>query len=66
MRYEGKDLALKILDRDYERWIQYMDECIKDRSAFTKSFYAWKKIKGLKDKDAEDLAEIMATREGRK
>lgn len=58
--YEGKDLALKILDRDYDRWIQYMDECIKDRGAFTKSFYMWKQDNGFQEKDAEDLAEILA------
>ena len=57
--YEGKELALKMLNGDYDRWMRYIDECTYDRRAFTKSFHTWKQDQGSLDKDAADLAEIL-------
>ncbi len=59
MSYEGVELAKKILQRDYDRWIQYLDECVKDRAAFTISFFVWKGNKGMIDEDARALADIL-------
>ncbi len=57
--YGKKEIAKKILSRDYNRWIQYVDECVNDRASYTKSFHSWKEDNGLIEKDADDLAELL-------
>ena len=52
-RSTAKEIVSKILDRDYERWIQYTDENPGN------SFYIWKEGKGYTEKDAQDIAEIL-------
>ena len=56
---EAAKLIKKIFYRDYDRWIRYADECIKDKSSYTKSFYVWKECHNMYDEDAELLAEIF-------
>ena len=58
-KYSATELIKKILQRDYERWIQYIDEDDLLRSAFKRSFYIWKEEKGLIDEDAELIAELF-------
>ena len=58
-KFTAEAIAKKILARDYDRWVQYMDECVKDRKAFTKSFYVWKDDKGMIDEDARTLADVL-------
>ena len=55
----AKEVILKILHKDYERWIQYADECIPERKAYSKSFHCWKEDKGLIEEDAEILSTIF-------
>lgn len=59
-KYQAKEVIKKILSRDYERWTRYIDEQVKDRSAFGCSFYVWKDKNGMIEDDATVLADILS------
>lgn len=56
-----RQIVTKIMERDYERWIQYANECIEDRKSYTKSFYFWKKDNKMMEKDIEVLVELLSS-----
>ena len=59
-RKEVEEIVRKVFRQDYERWLAYVDECIKDRSSYTRSFYSWKEKYGMMEKDIETLALILS------
>lgn len=58
-KYTAREVVMRILRRDYERWVAYADECIKDRGSYTKSFYVWKEEKKLMEKDVETIVDAL-------
>lgn len=56
-----KAIVKNIISKDYERWISYSDECIKNRDAYTKSFYVWKESNGFIERDIESIVDIVTS-----
>ena len=59
-KYQAAELIKKILHRDYDRWMQYVDETDIKRSAYKQSFYVWKSEKGMIEEDADLIAELFS------
>ena len=51
-KYEAQKLIEKILERDFSRWIRYVDETGIIRSAYKQSFPQWKAENKMDEQDA--------------
>lgn len=60
-KFTAKELIIKILRRDYNRWIQYTDETGIERKNYKQSFCVWKDENNYTEQDAELIAELFAT-----
>ena len=58
-KYDAAQLIKKILARDYERWLNYVDETDIKRESYKQSFCVWKEEKGFLEEDAELIAELF-------
>jgi hypothetical protein len=57
--FTAKEIIKNIMRRDYNRWIRYVDKCIKKRDSYTESFYSWKEKHNMIEEDAKALADIL-------
>ena len=58
-KYIAKQIVTKIMNRDYERWIKWVDEQNGGKLTFEQSFFCWKAQNGMMQNDIDAIADIL-------